>query len=639
MGDDAKAIDVYAKLFGVSPAAVRTALGSASPQASATPRVTGPAPGDPDFAASLLGRPAEAPMSKVPAGPAPGDKGFGLEQVANMGSPSAAPEAPPSSPKLPHALPAGAGQIDTSMVVPKGFASGAASIPNLPAGAGSVELSKAPPAKLGNKYAAEGNGDKPAAAGPSDINWGRGGGGTATIPAHEVPLATAARQNELLGAIDAQGKAVDAEGTALEGQKVAAGGAADAASDVERARGVGEIDAAKAAVDAGQSVKDRAKAAAAESKAYREHIDAFSEKVAKDKIDPNGMWNNASTGQKVTWTLAKMFGAVAQSFLHLPTNQIADKLEQMAAQDVAAQRANHEIGRERVADMNTMYGQALHATGSAEEAERVATGYGLEAVKHQAQALLQNASGKAQQAKGKEVIAEIEARQAALGERRSAVDEKKAETGIKLNPLAQARTVATGPDMTKVYATARQYTEEQAKLGTVVAPDAAIRWAYKMHMGSDPLPGAGRFVQGSKAEAGSNKEEKQYAIDEVNKQYDNMLSESVLDKLGFLPAVADSGGFQRLMPGSSAVLPQVTKFNLMMDSAAGKLLKDNEGRIPPPIVEQLHKFHVKPGDTKEFAQAQIEAQRRYVNSMALVGGSKGRDPSAGAPATFKPAGE
>lgn len=87
-----------------------------------------------------------APLPRVPAGPAPGDPGFGLEHIGGMGSPP--PPPPPELPKKVFVLPPGAGQIDTSGVAPKGFASGAVHLPGkLPDGAGQVDLSGVTPSR------------------------------------------------------------------------------------------------------------------------------------------------------------------------------------------------------------------------------------------------------------------------------------------------------------------------------------------------------------------------------------------------------------------------------------------------------------------------------------------------------------
>lgn len=486
------------------------------------------------------------------------------------------------------------------------------------------------------KFASPKEGPSAPAATPG-INWGSVGG-SVTIPAHEVPLATAKRQGELMGAIDAQGRAVDAEGKALESQQSAAGAVADANAGVERARGVGEYDQAKAAIDAGQGVKERAAKAADESKAYRTRIDEFSEKLAKDKIDPNGMWNNASVPQRITWTLAKMLGAVGQAFLHLPTNQVADELERMAAQDVATQRANHEMGREHMADLNTMYGQALHATGNAEEAERVATGYALEAIKHQAQGFVNGAQSKVQEAKGKELISEIGSRIVANGERRAAVDEKKAETGIKLNPLAQARTVgAGGVDMAKVYASARERIKDQAADGHIISPDEAIRWAYKLHTGNDPQPGAGAFAGGAKGDP-ANKElrETQTATDEFNRQIDGLAKHPVITGSGLGTAIGAQLP-QRVAPDSNDAQQQLNAINTRNLQAIGKVAKDADGKPNKEMIKKIEeRFEIHLADTPEMKQQKLQGVREVYNALARQQGAKAPEPNKGPPPGMAP---
>lgn len=448
------------------------------------------------------------------------------------------------------------------------------------------------PAGVGNKYAS-GNGSERSEAAPRDINWG-GAGGTSVIPAHEQPVVAAPRQKQLTGAIDKQKDAV-AE-------------SADAASEIEKAKGQGAQDVAKAYEDAGVDVKLRQQENAEQLKAFRSKIDDFSAKIAKDKINSNRMWEDASTGQRIAWTTARALGAVGQAFLHQPTNQVADYIDSQVAKDVADQRANHEIGRERLADMNTFYGHALRETASAEEAERVAQGYALEAAKQQAQALALNANSPAQKAKGKELVA--------------ALDEKLAEKGIAMNPYVQARTVATGPDMNKVYATARAYVDDQAKLGNVVKPDEAIRYAYKMHTGHDPLTGAGAFNQGAKSEG-------------AKKELDDARTE-VQGGIGTIDRALDSGAAYKQGPVGAlwAHVPGATQskkdalerdaYNAQVKQLVGAAWRLQTGGMEPKnpgIIEELSDhYQIKPSDSDELAR---ERMKRLQQTLRDSGTAKG----------------
>lgn len=482
------------------------------------------------------------------------------------------------------------------------------------------------PATLGNKYGKEGSASGAAGAEErAPITWGNASG-TATIAAHEQAVVSGARQAEL-------GKAVDAQGKAIEGQKDAAVGSADAAAEVERQKAVGTQGIGKQFEDSAVDAKVRAQEAADESKAYRAQIADFAKKLSTDKVDHNKMWNDSSTGQKIAWTMAKAFGAIGQAFLHTPTNQVADSIDAMVAGDVADQRANHEVGREHLADMKTAYAQALQATGDREAAERVAVGYGLEAAKQNAIALTENATSAAQKARGRELTAALDERIAVLGE-------KKVKEGIAMNPYVQARTVSTGPDMKEVYKTARQFTEEQAKHGTVVKPDDAIRWAFKMHTGRDPLSGA--FVQGSKAEPGSKTEKLEEARTEVKggiSTIDRALESGAAYKQGPL------GSLWAKVPGATDSKMdelQRNKYNAQAKALVGAAWKlTTSGMEPknPAIIEELSEhYQIHPSDSEELARAKM---KELQNLLRDAGTSKGvvfdetRKDIAGIPEAYK----
>jgi hypothetical protein len=463
----------------------------------------------------------------------------------------------------------------------------------------------------GNRYAnggGAGGGVPGEAAAPRDVNWGGGGGGSATIPAHEQALVMPARQRALTGAIDA-------EAAAIEAQKTAVGGSADAAAEIERQRAIGTQEIARAAEDAGIDVKLRAKARADESKAFREHIDAYAAKLAEDKIDPNRMWNSASTGQQITWSIAKALGAVGQAFLGQSTNQVADHIERMAAQDVAAQKANHDIGRERLSDMHSMYSQALQASGSAEEADRVATGYALEAAKQNAAALTQSATSKAQKAKGEEL-------QAALIEKQAIIGEKKAETEIKLNPLVQARTVSTGPDMAKLGKQALDLQLDYAKIGKEVSYDQAFAAVMKSHTGQTVRGFAP--VQGAKAEPGGKDEKMNEARTEVEgglKMIDNALETGAAYKQGPI------GALWSHVPGatdSKIDKLERDKYNAQVKAVVGagwKLVTSGMEPKNPSIIEELSEhYQVHPSDSDTLARAKMGALKNMLKDAA---GSKG----------------
>lgn len=434
--------------------------------------------------------------------------------------------------------------------------------------------------------------------------------GTATIPAHEVAAVAPARQAALLGAMNREGMAAE--------------GAAEAAAGVEGAKATGSRDMVQAYADAGESAKQRAKDAADESRAFRSRIDEFSAKLANDKIDPNGMYHSASTGTNIMWTLAKALGAVGQAYLKLPTNQIADHIDAMARADVAAQRENHEMGRERLGDMKSMYAEALKATGNADEAERLAVGYALKAAEQNAQALTQDATGKAQKAKGEEIVA-------ALGTR--AVD-----TQIKMNPLVQAK--AAGPDMQKVYALARERVKEQEAQGHPTDGLTALKWAMAMS-GSAPIGlaeaggakdgGGGEMTREQRGKIAMEREQATTASVQFNKLVDSLKSHPVITGSGMTEA-ALSNLPQRVAPESNDAQQQLEAINTQMLQAIGKVAKDADGKPNKVMIDKLEKrFEIHLGDSPRMKQQKLTGSRDAVNALARGEGVDIKDTAAGLP--------
>ncbi len=93
---------------------------------------------------------------------------------------------------------------------------------------------------------------------------------------------------------------------------------------------------------------------------------------------------------------------------------------------------------------------------------------------------------------------------------------------------------------------------------------------------------------------------------ESNTDFKGMLNDPVLDKIGIV-AGAFGDHSPRLAPDSAKITTEVKGLNLKGMEIIGKVLKETEGRISPVIVEELKKFEIKPGDTKELAQDKIRA--------------------------------
>lgn len=479
-----------------------------------------------------------------------------------------------------------------------------------------------PPAPTNIKFNTPGAPGSPGAAAPSDINWNRGGGGVANVPAATRALVNPVLQDELLGSIGKQKEAVG-------GQKEAVKASAEAQGEVKRQEAIGEREIAKTHADAGTDVKLRAQEAADQSKAYLAHIDEFSKKVAQDRINPNKMYDEASTPTRITWAIASGLGAAAQGLLRQGSNHVVDMIQNAAAQDIAAQKANHDINRERLGDMHNAYSMAMQATGRKEEAERVAMGYALEGAKHDLNALVANSQSDVAKAEGAKI-------EAALTERQAQLSTSGVEKEIGMNQWVPAHQVASGPDMKEVYKSARAYTDDQAKLGTIVTPDQAIQWAYKMHTGVNPLQGQG-FTQGAKLE-GANKElkETQVATDEFNKQIENLRKDSVIVGSG-LGTAAGAHLPQRIAPESNDAQQQLHAINTRMLQAIGKVAKDADGKPNKTMIEKIEqKFEIHLSDSPAIKQQKLTGIADVYNSLAREQGAKAPEPTTGPAPGFKP---
>ncbi|AKV04855.1 hypothetical protein AKJ09_11518 [Labilithrix luteola] len=307
-------------------------------------------------------------------------------------------------------------------------------------------------------------------------------------------------------------------------------------------------------------------------------MNRFSAALANEEIDPDRMWHNASTVTKVRWTLARMLGAVQQGALHLPSNQIAEQLDAMARADVDAQKANYEHKRGRLNDMRNMYSMAMEQTRNRDEAERLAHGYAITALQTQVQTVAEASQSDIVKAQAAKLDAELELR--------------KVDRGNHEN-----RWVPT-------------QTSEAPNAFGLTAKDRSELLKHALTKQID-----------ANAKHKDDKSDIQATITEQNKQFDNILNSDVLKKTGWLTGIANSTGFQRLMPESSQNAVAVDGINQQVLGSVGKQLKDSEGRIAPPVLEALHKLAVNPYDTEAVARKKVQMAKDFVNSVALQSGA------------------
>ena len=401
-------------------------------------------PGDPDYVApsyaSLLGNPLAKPYTlngvRVDPNAVPGEIAPGVRLANptpagydfNAQLQSALGKAPPAAPVI---------QRDQPPAPPPGAGAAGAGLP-LPSG-----------------------------------GWGGAGvGGTARLPATNLPTTDPRYIAQMEAAYGQQNKAYGGE---QDAQTILS--KADALKAKSEEVGLmGE----KAAIGKGKDDFERqTKERKAKSDEWLARLDAESEKLANEKIEKPSSFDN------IRWTIAGMLGAIQQGMLHLPTNQIAGMVQQKIAQDVENQKIEFERHKGRKEDLKSLYSQAYAATGDEMEATKLANGLGLEMAKKETGALVASADSDVARARGDVLNAAIDTKKAQLAG-------QEAESEMKTHKYTPATTVSTGPSQAALLKRQHEIADKAAEHGVDMPPQEAYRRAYIEATGRDPYGQAGK---------------------------------------------------------------------------------------------------------------------------------------------------
>src|SRR5262249_6778159 len=79
---------------------------------------------------------------------------------------------------------------------------------------------------------------------------------------------------------------------------------------------------------------------------------------------------------------------------------------------------------------------------------------------------------------------------------------------------------------------------------------------------------------------------------------------------------------RRLAPGASHDARDIEHLNMMIRSAAGKMLKDADGKPTKHVQDELREvYSLEPGAPPEFNQQQLDNAQSYVNGLAREQGA------------------
>ena len=178
----------------------------------------------------------------------------------------------------------------------------------------------------------------------------------------------------------------------------------------------------------------------------------------RENVDPQRLWSNANTGQKILWTLSNFLGGFAGK---------QSGYDKLIERDIEAQKTNFEQhGR----DVDNMYSRAFRLTGNADEAEKLANSYAQLKAAHMGLGLAQASGSATAIAKASEHVAQLEQR---LHEQTIAKDEKL--MGFNRYMPATGATISDYAHEPETVKLASQIYTDAAKNGQAITPEEAVK--------------------------------------------------------------------------------------------------------------------------------------------------------------------
>lgn len=364
-----------------------------------------------------------------------------------------------------------------------------------------------------------------------------------------------------------------------------------------------------------QAMQGQHEAAAEEHKKKVENAEAIYSRVLEDapndSIDANHWWGERSTGQSLALMIGAGLAGFAAGFSGRGGNEVIDQINRQVEQDIAVQKANIANRREgynaKVAGAKTTYEMIRAGVQDDEAAAALTKAWVFDRMALEA---------KQRAAASQDLNVQQNAQQFIDG-----LNMQKAQLQDKA--LASMMAGNGGFDRAKFLARKDEYMKMN-----VPSDQAEMQAARDLGLTNRNVGVVQKGEEGGKGSPA----ERQFKIDAQNKAYEQMHRNPVVrdnadtsEKIAAFLHIPSA-----LAPETAKHKGQIESVNMQANAPIMGAFKDNEGRIPPAVVDALHNTDISINDPPEVKAALLEAKRQIPNTMAqFLPGVTPQNPGSG----------
>jgi len=382
----------------------------------------------------------------------------------------------------------------------------------------------------------------------------------------------------------------------------------------------------------------------ADQKAYLDGINREADELSRARVDSRRLFANQTTGDKVTAFLMSMAGGFSNwGSPGSNHNPYVEGINRLVQQDIDDQKGAIENRKASIVAKRGLLGDMQKLYGDREAARLATEAHMKESIANRYEEITARYGADRAQAQGDATIAQL---------RKEAAEARFTANEMVWNRLQSERAAATHAPAAQANKASERRWEllkeqnkeayaalKQAQADGTAPPPWALR-ALSLDPEDAPKanPAGGTLTKEQRGKMAMEKEEKTRSADAQDAQIDRMLQSPVVTgptRGAALPGVGTGIG-QRIAPGSAQDLADIQSINADINAMGGKAIKDNEGRVPPVMLEQLHNFNLAPGDTPEMKQRKIQNFKTWLHDRQTETGAREAEAPKAKPADSDP---